>query len=83
MEKENPAFAALSKGSFAIRTDQYKLICYRGYGQYGGADHFELYDMRIDPDELNDLYTSKPSIVGQLREELLSNIAAADKKLGL
>ena len=77
--KENPAFAALSKGSFAIRTDQYKMIYYRGYGQYGGEDHFELYDMRIDPDELNDLYPQGLSIARSLQDELISRIDEADR----
>ncbi len=34
-----------------IRTDRYKLICF-----YGEEEYWELFDLRTDPEELNNLY---------------------------
>ena len=78
--KENPAFAPLRKGSFAVRTQQHKLICYRGFEQFGGEDRFELYDMRADPEELNDLYPQETSNGQALRDELLAEIDLANRR---
>jgi len=51
-----------------IRTEQYKLIRF-----YGPHNDFELYDIKKDPHEMNNLYTSMSSsvIVQQLKKELL------------
>lgn len=78
--KQNSAFAALTKGSFALRKGQYKLILYRGYGQYGGKDQFELYDVENDPAELNDLYTETSSVAGGLKQELLAKVQSVSGK---
>jgi len=72
--KENPAFAPISTGSFAMRKGKYKLIYYKGFGHYDGKDAFELYDMESDPDELNDLYSERSSDAVALRDELLAKV---------
>ena len=54
--KTNPSMAPIAHGSFALRTAVHKLIYYRGFGEYGGEDHFELYDLNSDHEELADLY---------------------------
>lgn len=72
--KNNPAFGPLSLASFAIRKDQYKLIYYKGYEQYGGEAAFELYNMDADPEELDDLYPGNPSVAKPLQAELLAKI---------
>ena len=72
--KENSAFAALTKASFALRKGQFKLICYRGFGQYGGEDQFELYDVQNDPAEVNDLYSGDSPVAKALKEELLTKV---------
>ena len=68
---KNPAFKALFRFSVAMRKDNYKMIFYRGYY---AEDHFELYDLEQDPEELNDLYPGNPAIAVQLREELLTKL---------
>jgi arylsulfatase A-like enzyme len=75
--KLNPAFAPINKGTIAMRKGKYKLIYYTGYEK---ADSFELYDLENDFEELTDLYSSKPSIVSAMREELLTKFHAADLK---
>ncbi len=68
---KNPAFAALSTISIAMRKYNYKLIFYRGYYP---EDQFELYDLESDPEELNDLYPGNYPIAKELRDELLSKL---------
>ncbi len=79
--KQNSAFAALTKVSFALRKGPYKLICYRGYGQYGGKDQFELYDLGSDPAELNDLYPASPPVAKTLQDELMTRVESVSSKL--
>ncbi len=79
--KQNSAFAALTKASFALRKGQYKLICYRGYGQYGGKDHFELFDMQGDPAEVNDLYSATSSTAKALQDELMAKVESVSSKM--
>ncbi len=72
--KTNPAFAPLTNGSFAMRKGKYKLIYYMGFGQFGGKDKFELYDVEADPDELNDLYSEGSADGKALQDELLTKV---------
>jgi arylsulfatase A-like enzyme len=53
---------------FGIRTEQYKLIRF-----YGPHNDWELYDIKKDPHEMNNLYVAMSSSanVQQLRKELL------------
>ncbi|HEV7379049.1 MAG TPA: sulfatase/phosphatase domain-containing protein, partial [Dyadobacter sp.] len=54
---------------FGIRTDRYKLAYF-----YGGADSWELYDLKTDPTEMTNLYGSKNSekITADLKSRLKS-----------
>lgn len=74
---KNAAFALLTWYSVAMRKDNYELILFSGY--YHGI-HVELYDLENDPEELNDLSVSMPSVVPQMRDELLANINAVNAK---
>lgn len=74
--KTNPAFAPLSKVSFAMRKDQYKLIHYKGYNL---PDSFELYDTENDPEELVNLY-SQSNKAAELKDELLEKLNTVNKK---
>lgn len=56
--KSNSAFEPLKKASVALVQDQYKLIYYLGYK--GAPEGYEFYDLRIDPEELTNLYPSHP-----------------------
>ena len=80
--KENSAFAPLRhRASFALRKGAYKLIYYKGFGEYGGKDQFELYDIEDDPEELNDLYPQSPSFAKDLRAELVARVDAENAHL--
>jgi len=51
---------------FGLRTDRYKLVRF-----YGGVDAWEFYDLKEDPDELNNLYGDGTSeVIVSLKEKL-------------
>jgi arylsulfatase A-like enzyme len=69
---KDKAFVKLSHISMMMRKNNYKLIFYRGY--YPQGDHFELYDLQNDPEELNDLYSDTLPIARAMREEILAKL---------
>ncbi len=66
--KRNPKHAPLTIATVALVKDQYKLIHYFGYDGY--ENEYELYDVVNDPEEMEDLYLSRKSIVADLQSEL-------------
>jgi arylsulfatase A-like enzyme len=71
--KGNSVNQPIKRATFALVRGEYKLILYKGYPGYNDA--FELYNVKSDPHELNDLYTSKGTIAQDLRIDLLAKIA--------
>jgi arylsulfatase A-like enzyme len=77
----NSAFRPLlNRAAFALRKGAYKLICYRGFREYGRKDTFELYDMLNDPDELNNRYSDGDPLSAELRAELLARLDSENEK---
>ena len=66
--KENGANQPLTKLTVALVKENYKLIHYRGYEGYDNVS--ELYDLKNDPEEMEDLFDSKPSVGKELLDEL-------------
>jgi hypothetical protein len=54
-----------------------KLIYYKGYR--GNDDVFELYNLREDIEELQNLVSKNPANLASLKEELLENLAQANR----
>ena len=65
--KSSPKQGALNKATVAMIKENYKLIYYRGYPKTPAP---ELYDLSNDPEELQDLAGTKPSIAGDLQQEI-------------
>jgi arylsulfatase A-like enzyme len=70
--KLNATHRPLSKATVALIRGPYKLIHYFGYDGYN--DEYELYDLDNDPEELDDLYSTKRSIAADLRHDLLKKL---------
>jgi arylsulfatase A-like enzyme len=66
--KRNAKWGALSRASVAAITEQHKLVTYFGYENVPEA--YELFDLRNDPDELNDRYTTDNALARTLQGEL-------------
>ena len=74
--KSNPKLAPLRKATVAMIKDDFKLIHYRGYEGYDGV--YELYNLREDPEELDNLYATQPTIAAELQQELIAKIEEKD-----
>ena len=75
--KVNPKTAPLRKATVAMIKGDFKLIYYRGYTGYDGI--FELYNLKEDPEELEDLYATHSSVASELKRELLTKIEEKDE----
>jgi arylsulfatase A-like enzyme len=76
--KSNPKQAPLTKGTVALVKDQHKLIHYFGYDGY--ESEYELYDLTNDPEELEDVYTSKKSIAEDLKDQLAEKLRQVNQQ---
>ena len=56
--KKNPANLPLSKATTVLIKDEFKLVHYLGYKHYD--DEYELYHLKDDPHELNNIFHSYP-----------------------
>jgi arylsulfatase A-like enzyme len=59
---------------------QYKLIYFLGYDELGAeGERVELYDLKNDPDELNDLSSTKPETTAELLNEVKEKLAEVNE----
>jgi arylsulfatase A-like enzyme len=71
--------AVLDVGTYAIIKNGYKLVFYEGHEELPGNQPFyELFDINNDPDELENLYASKPGLAEELLEQLKAEKDSAD-----
>ena len=75
--KKNSSFQRLTLATFAMIKGDYKLIWYVGYPGYD--DVYELYDLKADPGELQDLSKSHIEILSSMANELKVKLASADQ----
>ena len=73
--RKNRKHAPLSIATTTLIKGQYKLMHFFGYEELGkGGERVELYDIKNDPEELNNLYTKKPETSAELLNELKMKI---------
>ena len=73
--KYNGKYNPLTKASVIMIKEQYKLHAYFGYEQLPqDKTHYELYDLKNDPEELNNLYPTHSSISRELQNELTTKL---------
>ena len=79
--KSNQQYAPISVATTTLVKGQYKLHYFFGYDELGGSDseRIELYDLKNDPEELNDLSSSKRDTTGELLDELKQKLAQVDE----
>jgi arylsulfatase A-like enzyme len=76
--QQNAKLKPLTNVTYSAIQWPYKLINYRGYLDYD--DVVELYNLEIDPDELDNIAKEKNTVVDFLKDELLKRQAVAEKK---
>lgn len=76
-----PAVGMVRK-HYGIRTDRYKLIHWYGkpHGNDPEIDFWELYDLKNDPTEINNLYDNGK--YGSIQQKLKTDLAALREKIG-
>jgi arylsulfatase A-like enzyme len=74
--KTNASFAPLTKTSMSLTKNQNRLTYYK-YPKVG--ELYEFYDLADDPEELRDLYPSRPVNAIKMREELLQKLSDVNK----
>jgi hypothetical protein len=67
---DNPQNAPLTEASTVLIQENYKLHYYFGYPEAQQAELVNLFDIKSDPEELVDLYSSKKGIALELLDEL-------------
>ena len=79
--KDNEKYGPLEQSTVALLKNEYKLIYYLGYRKYGGtgSGYVELYNIENDPEELNDISSSRHEITAELLNELKQKLAEVDK----
>ena len=74
--KRVSSFGPLSTATVSMYKGVHKLIYYTGYE---ASDSFELYDLEVDAEEMEDLYPAQPEIAKKMKEELLDTFSDANK----
>jgi len=77
--RKNAKQAPLQKATIAHIKGAYKLVYYFGYD--GSEDFIELYNIKKDPNELNEISGSHSAIAKDLRSELMEQVRKADANL--
>ena len=71
---ENPPDEPFSQASVTLIREPYKLHYYFGYPELNGGELAKLFDIKSDPEEMLDLYSSKKGIAMELLNELKTKL---------
>ncbi len=79
--KSNKQYAPITEATTTLVKGQYKLIYFFGYHELGGpgSERIELYDIKNDSEELNDLSSSKPETTAELLNELKQKLVEVNQ----
>jgi choline-sulfatase len=78
--RKNAKYGTLREATIALIKGQYKLMYFIGYSELGAeGERIELYDIKNDPEELNDLSSSKRETTTDLLNELKQKLAEVNQ----
>lgn len=78
--KSTKQYAPITVATTSLVKDNYKLQYFFGYNELGvDGERIELYDLKNDPQELNDLSTSKPETKAELLNEVHQKLAEVNE----
>ncbi len=72
----------ITQATATVIRDRQKLIHYFGYEELSGEELIEFYDLEVDPQELTDLYPSRPALASQLLDLVKAKINEASRNRG-
>ena len=73
--EKSEQYGPLTIATLSIKKDDYKLMYFYGYKELGEAgERLELYNIKDDPDELNDLFDTEKEIGQKLLNELKAKL---------
>jgi choline-sulfatase len=75
----NDQFAPLTIASIMLVKENYKLHYYLGYKEVPENGLARLFDIESDPEEMNDLYLTKPETAQELLNELKTSLKRVNK----
>ncbi len=78
--KKSPKQGPLRTGGVAMVKGEYKLVRYFGHDE-PLHDHYQLFHLLNDPEEMQDLYPKGLRIARLMREELLEEMSSANQNL--
>jgi arylsulfatase A-like enzyme len=79
--KDSPQYGQINPASLMIVKDGYKLTYYTGWDRQKDKDPFiELYAIKEDPEEMNNLAKQLPDLKKDLLEELLTRTEQANQQ---
>jgi hypothetical protein len=76
--KLNSSFGLLVNYSMSLTRDRHRLISYSYPKDH--YEKFEFYDLDADPEEMNDLYHSSPSLAVEMQDELKQKVEEVNKR---
>jgi arylsulfatase A-like enzyme len=78
--RKNAKYKPITEATIALLKGQYKLMYFFGYEQLGvGGERIELYDIKNDPEELNDLSLYKRETTAEMLDELKQKLVEANE----
>jgi choline-sulfatase len=78
--RKNAQSEPITEATLALIKGQYKLMEFMGYQELGAqGERVELYDLKHDPEELNDLSSSKPETTAELLNELQQKLVQVNE----
>jgi arylsulfatase A-like enzyme len=78
--KSNKQYAPITVATTTLVKENYKLQYFFGYDELGAdGERIELYDLKNDPQELNNLSSSKPETTAELLHAIHQKLAEVDE----
>ncbi|MGD8403652.1 MAG: sulfatase-like hydrolase/transferase [Anaerolineales bacterium] len=77
--KKNGKNMPLTTATVALIKGNYKIMNFSGYEELRGKDRIELYNIENDPEEINDLYSTKRDTADELLHDLKTKLVEANK----
>ncbi len=66
-------------GSFTLIRGSYKMMYYQGYAELDGEDYVELYNIDADPDEMNELSSTKPDLANEMLQTIKAKLVEVNE----